>query len=302
MEPIETWPGEWYDLSTGRSVFVRRASAPRTADGPAGERIVHVHGLGGAATNWTALMRELRADADQWAPDLPGFGESPPAPRHTVDGYVADVVAFLERFGSPSHVVANSLGGMVSVYVAARRPDLVRTLSLVSPAMPQYRLPWAAQVTAVMAVPGLGERILAAAGANPSERQIAQLAAVLFADPAALPAAEFDLAVRERTRWMHQPYADAVLLGTLRSIVAQYTMPPRRSAWGAAARVLCPTLVMMGGRDTLVGSWGRARWRRTRPRTRLVTLPSSGHVAMMEHPRAVADLIREFLRDTSGRR
>jgi len=290
---VESLSGEYRHLATGRTVWVRHSRPSR----PVGERIVYVHGLGGASSNWTALMRELRDDAEQFALDLPGFGDSPPGTRHTVPGYVDDVIALLEQFDEPVHVVANSLGGMISVYVAARRPDLVRTLALVSPAMPQYRLPWAAQATAFMALPWLGERIIERAHGAPSERQVAQLAAVVFADPAAVPRDELDFAVQERARWTRQPYSGDVLLGALRSLVAQYTMPPRRSAWGAATRMLCPTMVMMGGRDTLVGSWARTRWRRARPRTRLVSMPNSGHVAMMEHPAAVAELIRQFHRD-----
>ena len=37
------------------------------------------------------------------------------------------------------HLVGNSMGGAVSVRVAARRPDLVQTLTLVSPALPDRR-------------------------------------------------------------------------------------------------------------------------------------------------------------------
>jgi pimeloyl-ACP methyl ester carboxylesterase len=39
------------------------------------------------------------------------------------------------------HLLGNSLGGLVSLFVAASRPDLVATLTLVSPAMPVYRVP-----------------------------------------------------------------------------------------------------------------------------------------------------------------
>lgn len=301
MERIERWPGDFHTLATGRRVFVRHA-APASATGPGDDRvrIVYVHGLGGSSTNWTALMRELRDDADQFALDLPGFGESPPAGGHTVGEYVADVIALVEEFDEPVHLVANSLGGMICVYVAAARPDLIETLSLVSPAMPQYRLPWAAQATAFMAVPWLGERILAQVNALPTERQIAQFAAILFADPSAVPAPELDFAVQERTRWLQLPHSTPVLLAALRSIVAQYTRPTRRSVWHAAGHVLCPMLVMLGGHDTLVGSWGRNRWRRTHRRARLVSMPNTGHVAMIERPHAVAELIRDFLRDTGG--
>jgi pimeloyl-ACP methyl ester carboxylesterase len=37
------------------------------------------------------------------------------------------------------HLVGNSFGGAVALTVAARRPELVRTLTLVSPAMPDLR-------------------------------------------------------------------------------------------------------------------------------------------------------------------
>lgn len=297
MERIEAWPGETRTLSTGRQVFVRHTSPSGAAAGDT--PLVYVHGLGGSSTNWTSLMRELRDDAEQWAVDLPGFGESPPGDHHTVAEYVADVIAFLETFDRPVHLVANSLGGMICVYVTSRRPDLVLTLSLVSPAMPQYRVPWAAGATAVMAVPWLGERILRSAAYVEPEKQAARLAAVLFADVAVIPAAELAFAAEQRDAWMQRPYADAVLLAALRSIVRHYTRPGRESAWRAASHILRPTLVVLGARDALVGAWGRTRWRRALRYARLVYMPNTGHVAMMEHPHAVAEIIREFLRDAS---
>ncbi|WP_158602891.1 alpha/beta fold hydrolase [Jiangella rhizosphaerae] len=298
MERIEAWPGELRTLSTGRRVFVRHTTPTGGDDGDA-TPLVYVHGLGGSSTNWTALMRELRDDAEQWALDLPGFGESPPGDHHSVAEYVADVVAFLETFDRPVHLVANSLGGMICVYVASRRPDLVLTLSLVSPAMPQYRLPWAAQATAVMAIPWLGERILTRLNGIPTELQAARLAAVLFADPSVIPVEELDFAAEQRLRWAGLSHSEAVMLAALRSIVIEYTRPRRRSAWRAAGHILRPTLVIVGGHDTLVGSWSRARWRRTLRYARLVYMPNTGHVAMMERPHAVAEVIREFVRDAS---
>ncbi|SEF17858.1 Pimeloyl-ACP methyl ester carboxylesterase [Jiangella alba] len=299
VERIEAWPGELRTLSTGRRVFVRHTTPPATGGDDERTPLVYVHGLGGSSTNWTTLMRELRDDAEQWAIDLPGFGESPPGDHHTVAEYVADVVAFLETFDRPVHLVANSLGGMICVYVASRRPDLVLTLSLVSPAMPQYRLPWAAQATAVMAVPWVGERILRAAAGIPTEKQAERLTAMLFANAAVVPVAELTFAAEQRDRWTGKPYADAVLLSALRSIVAHYTRPGRQSAWRAAGHLLRPTLVIMGARDALVGPWGRTRWRRALRYARLVYMPNTGHVAMMEHPVAVAAVIREFIRDAS---
>jgi pimeloyl-ACP methyl ester carboxylesterase len=122
------WPGGQVG-----DLFVRR--------GPGGQEPgLFVHGLGGSATNWTDLMGLLEGVVDGEAVDLPGFGWSPPARRSTVGAHARAVIAHLERRGrGPVHLFGNSLGGAVSTRVAADRPDLVRTLTLVSPALPNLR-------------------------------------------------------------------------------------------------------------------------------------------------------------------
>ena len=40
------------------------------------------------------------------------------------------------------HLIGNSLGGAVCVKVAATRPDLIRTLTLISPALPDRGRGW----------------------------------------------------------------------------------------------------------------------------------------------------------------
>ncbi|WP_166349827.1 alpha/beta hydrolase [Phytoactinopolyspora limicola] len=295
MAVITRWPGHEVTLSNGHLVNIRHAEPAR----PGLPHAVMVHGLGGSSTNWTALMRELRGDLDQWTPDLPGFGESPPSDEHTVPDYVADVIAYLERFDEPVHLVGNSMGGLISVLVASSRPDLVRSLTLLSPAMPQYRLPWGAQAMAVIAAPKLGEWMLGRVNTEPTPEQIRRLAPMLFGDPDGVDPDEFDFAVQERMRWISKPHAERVLLTALRSLVAQYVAPHRRSPWRAAQRVLCPTMVVVCNKDALVGAWAARRWCQTLPGARVVKLERSGHVAMMEYPWVVADLIRSFLRDVS---
>src|SRR5919107_1400408 len=129
--------------------MLRRKSTRRTPsggrpDGPGDshEPAVMVHGLGGAATNWTDLMGQLEDRLHSLAPDLPGFGWSPPPPHddYSLRAHVAAVIALLEATGrGPVHLLGNSLGGTVTLVVAATRPDLVRTLTLVSPALPVLR-------------------------------------------------------------------------------------------------------------------------------------------------------------------
>ncbi|MGH3265822.1 MAG: alpha/beta fold hydrolase, partial [Trebonia sp.] len=70
--PVPHWPGRMVTLTGGEQVWL--AETPATGKEP----VLCVHGMSGAATNWTDLMAELAPDFDCAAVDLPGSGFSPP--------------------------------------------------------------------------------------------------------------------------------------------------------------------------------------------------------------------------------
>ncbi len=80
------------------------------------------------------------------APDLPGFGATPPptGPWGSPE-YAAAVAALLEEVGDPGPglvVVGHSLGGRIAVRLAAARPELVRALVLTgAPLLPRSGKP-----------------------------------------------------------------------------------------------------------------------------------------------------------------
>src|SRR5918998_912571 len=79
--------------------------------------------------------RSVRLDGQ--AIDLPGFGRSDPARNCSIAAFADRVARWIEHADrGPVHLFGNSLGGAVAVPVAGCRPGLVRTLTLVSPAMP----------------------------------------------------------------------------------------------------------------------------------------------------------------------
>jgi pimeloyl-ACP methyl ester carboxylesterase len=101
-----------------------------------GEPLGLLHGVGANRSIWQHAARRLARTRLVLAPDLPGFGESPPV----ADGFdlnqTADAVAdaIVARAAQPFDLVGNSLGGAVAAVLACRRPELVRRLVLVAPA------------------------------------------------------------------------------------------------------------------------------------------------------------------------
>ncbi|MEV8531159.1 alpha/beta hydrolase [Streptomyces sp. NPDC051211] len=259
-----------------------------------------VHGLGGSSLNWSALMRELEDTVDGEAVDLPGFGDSPPpADRdYSVTGLARAVIRYLDASGrGPVHLIANSLGGAVSTRVAAVRPDLVRTLTLISPAMPELRVQWAAVPTALLAAPGAAALVGRLTHGLTAEQRTRGVLGLCYGDPSRVTPEGFENAVEEMERRMALPYFWEAMSRSSRGIVDAYTLGGQHGLWRQAQRVLAPALLVYGGRDQLV-SYRMARKAAAAFRgSRLLTLPEAGHVAMMEYPEVVAAAFRDLLRD-----
>jgi pimeloyl-ACP methyl ester carboxylesterase len=262
---------------------------------------LYVHGLGGSSMNWSALMLELAGDVDGEALDLPGFGMSPPPDdgNYSVSAHARAVIRYLDSSGrAPVHLLGNSLGGAVTTRVAAIRPDLVRTLSLVSPALPELPPQRTALPTALLAVPGVARLFGRLTSGWSAERRTREVLALCYGDPARVTPAGFAAAVEEYERRVRLPYFWDSLARSARGVVDAYTLGGQHSLWRQAERVLAPTLLVYGGRDQLVSFRMARRACAAFRDSRLLALPESGHVAMMEHPEIVACAFRELLVDT----
>ena len=122
-----------------------------------------MHGLGGSSLNWTDLMHSLEDQVTSYAVDLPGFGMSPP-PRdgdYTPSGHARAVAEFiLAKDLGPVDLFGNSLGGAVALQLAARKPELVRSLTLISPALPSLYATKGNVHLPAIAIPGVGENLI----------------------------------------------------------------------------------------------------------------------------------------------
>jgi pimeloyl-ACP methyl ester carboxylesterase len=116
--------------------LVWRDARLRYAIGGVGSPLVLVHGLGGTIENWRSLASSLAERHRVVVPDLPGHGRSQPLPEaRDIDAFADAVLAVLEAEGLGGAVwIGHSLGGLVSLRAAARRPAAARGIVLAASA------------------------------------------------------------------------------------------------------------------------------------------------------------------------
>ena len=301
-EPVPHWPGRMVSLAGGERVYV----AETAASGQGGrELVLCVHGMSGSATNWTDFMAELATDYDCKALDLPGSGFSPPPGSrrgYSINALAGTVIRLIEALDAgPVHLVGNSMGGAVSIRAAAARPDLVRTLTLVSPVLPDRHFRRELLEFPVAALPVLGARVMRRIQRLPPENRVAGVVTTCFYDPGAVHPERFMLEVAELRRRDALGYGAVTLSRAARTIVAESLRPRRYSLWQAAGQITVPVLIMFGSHDRLVSP------RLAKPAARafrdasVVVLPRTGHVAQMEHPAIVAARFREMVKGVTPR-
>jgi pimeloyl-ACP methyl ester carboxylesterase len=280
----------------------------RRTPGAGGATAVYVHGLGGSSTNWTDLSAQLSPFADGIAMDLPGFGLSEPALdfNFSLEAHAGVVAGYIAGLGvGPVHLLGNSMGGAITLLVAARWPELVRTLTLISPAMPDRRIDprrLSDPRIALAYLPLVGvhvRRRLAALG--PRERAM-QVVRLCFAEPDALPEhriaeLEKEHAAQAELAWA----ASAVAKSTYDIFRTWYSRGPA-SLWAVAPTVTAPTLVIWGMHDRVISVRRAAKTARLLPCARLLVLPRTGHVAQIERPVVVAKAVLGMWESVEGGR
>ena len=282
------------------ALYVRREPAEAGA-----EPALLIHGLGGSSTNWTDFAGQIREVVDVEAIDLPGFGLAGQAPGqdYSIRRQTATVIAYLSQSGrGPVHLVGNSMGGLIAIEVAATRPDLVRTLSLISPAVPDVRRlrahPLKAdKMLAFVLVPGVGELGMRRLAKLPVAQRARGTINAVFADPSRYSPTRLAQDVDEIIeRTASQPWAGAALLAATRAL-ARVQYVTGRGVWARMRTITAPTLVVWGAHDRLVAPDLAAYVAGAIPDARLLYAEHLGHVAMMEDPQLVARAFLALIQD-----
>ncbi|MCW4012654.1 MAG: alpha/beta hydrolase [Candidatus Bathyarchaeota archaeon] len=100
------------------------------AEGPdAGPPILFLHGLTDRWQFFQPLMPWLTQRYHVYALDFRGHGASSHTPPYRYLDHINDTIGFIEDvIGEKTTIYGTALGAMVSLMVAAKRPDLVKTL------------------------------------------------------------------------------------------------------------------------------------------------------------------------------
>ena len=244
--------------------------------------VVFLHGFMGAGDDWREVAEALERDFHCIAVDLPGHGASTGRPEaaYAMEGAAAALLELLDGLGiGRCALVGYSMGGRLALHIALHHPERVRRLVLES------------------ASPGLEEEVERAARRGMDEARAVRL-----------ETGDFDAFLED---WYRQP-----LFATLArqpDLAAQTIQARRRNRADELARSLrqmgtgrqeplwerletlpVSTLAIVGALD---GKYVEVAERMAvqTPNLRVAVIPDVGHNVHLEHPRAYADVLRDFL-------
>lgn len=256
----------------GKTAFV--ATEGKVLD-PDRASILFVHGAGLDHTVWPLPMRYFaRHGRNVLAVDLPGHGRSEGPPLETIEAMGDWLVAVLDAAGlAQAGFVGHSMGSLVTLAGAGRHPARARALVLIGSSAPMP----------------VHERLLAAAQANAhgaidmlniwGHSQAGQIGGVgapgLWKTGSALR--------------LWEQAAPGVIYADLKAC------NDYKEGAAHAARVTCPTLVIIGDRDIMTPPSAGRKLASAIGGARTVIIRDSGHALLEEQPNAVLDVLAEVL-------
>ncbi len=268
--------------------------------GGKGPPIVLVHGLGGSHLNWLPVAPALTAHGRVYALDLGGHGRTRgPVANARVGSNQRLITRFVESVaGEPAVLFGNSMGGYLSLAAAAAAPEHVRSLVLVSAALPVPRgTKMDRKVLALFAaytLPFVGTAVARIRARHGPEKMVRDTLSLCCVDPKQVPADVFQAHVElARERLAHGAGSGREFLAAQRSLMKRLLR--RRRFYQMAARIQANALIVQGDRDRLVRVEAARALAAARPDWRLEILEGVGHVPQLETPRRFLQLVVPWL-------
>jgi pimeloyl-ACP methyl ester carboxylesterase len=259
-------------------LFVRRL-------GGRGPRVLCLHGLFGSGAFWMGLAGPLAGELRFAIPDLPGFGRSPqPEADYTVDFHLKGLAPVVDE-GPPWIVLGHSMGCVLAVELALRRPRDVAGVLL-------FNAPVYASAARRREIFGRQNLMTRLAVRSPVSARVICEALVCTPRPLMTRIAPWlrpDLPPDSASDYFRHTFTSYYT--SLRHLVFEEDLLARM------AELRRPTWVVQGKRDALVDAPETLRWPGS---IRLQVLEGVDHTSLLFHePGRAAGIVRDFLRETS---
>jgi 3-oxoadipate enol-lactonase len=260
-------------------IRVNGASLYYEEHGTGPETIVLAHGLLWSCRMFDAQIAVLQERYRCIAFDFRGQGQS----EVTRDGYdmetlYQDTAALIEELHcAPCHLLGLSMGGFIGLRLAARQPELIRSLLLLETTAdpePGENIPRYKQLAFVARWIGPGvvaDRVMPI-----------MFGQKFMTDPAR---------AEERRLWL-QRMSSNHRVGVSRATLGVIT---RKGVYDEIGKIRVPTLIIVGDQDVAVPLINSQHLHEAIPGSRLVIIPGAGHTSTVEEPAAVNAAITDFL-------
>ena len=245
-----------------------------------GTPVLLIHGTGGAV--WDPLPEKLAAAGYRAIYyHRRGFGASTHAPIKDPPRHTRDAAALLEGLdAAPAIVVGHSMGGMLTLDLAVRRPDLVQALVVIEPPLHFRKHPSATMLRALV-------------GAQVVRR-------VRGSEQAAQRFMRWATRTTDGLNGFDQtpPEVQAQLLANSRAIMRELDSGTGEHVTATdLGTISCPAVCLVG--TITLPEYGKAaqRIKQALPALEIVDVPGAGHVLPATHPDSVVDAVRRVSRD-----
>ena len=237
-----------------------------------------IHGSGASGASWGPVAGALAGHHHVIRVDLPGCGQSPPAPSYDVPEQAGRVAVLLDGLGLQHVTLAgHSSGGYVATALAEQRADLVGALALIStgPSLDAL-LPQPFILRALLAPP-LGPILWP----RRSDAMIRKGISAMTARPVDIPGDS----VADLRNITYRAFRKVLRCNA--AYVAERSVPER------LADLDVPVLVIFGAADPRYEPSSAHQYDAV-PSARVEMLPGVGHVPILEAPETTSELLLGF--------
>lgn len=257
-----------------------------------GPPVVLLHGGGTdhALLSWRdAIPALVQAGYRVYAPDFPGYGDSPPGRKPAILETLIDYVEqLMDIWGFQRAALTGiSMGGAVSIGYTLRHPERVSRLILIGPYGIQDKVPMHALSYFMVKIPGLMSAMWAMMRGS---RWAARYSLTSILNN---PEARTEAIVEEVYAAMQNPHSQKAFYQFQRDEMqwsgAKTNFTPR------LPEISVPVLIVHGEKDAGVPVRYAERAAALLPNARLEVIPNAGHWTQRDYPEVFNRLMLEFL-------